>query len=179
MFHEDSGVQPAWPSLEADELLKDPPFLLAERFPAVVDSIVDAMSRDLKAKADALILQDVTECVQRFSDEITRVKTWRQTLEGKGVLVEVVSAESMCALSEEIVLCFLRSTAAMFRDVRVLVHGLVERSELLETCAQQRADILGRYHAVQRARDGIFELIGLHTAEEREEWEKTLTYSSE
>jgi hypothetical protein len=49
-------------------MIKNPPLLLAERFPSVIDSIIDEMRGDLKPKADALIREAVSGIVQRFSD---------------------------------------------------------------------------------------------------------------
>ena len=33
--------KPEWPSADADKMIEHPPLLLAERFPSVIDSIVD------------------------------------------------------------------------------------------------------------------------------------------
>jgi hypothetical protein len=49
-------------------MLKNPRLLLAERFPSVIDSIIDEMRGDLKPKADALIREAVSGIEQRFSD---------------------------------------------------------------------------------------------------------------
>jgi hypothetical protein len=60
---------PQWPSAEAHKMLKNPPLFrereiggvrLAERFPSVIDSIIDEIRRDLKPKADALIREAVS-----------------------------------------------------------------------------------------------------------------------
>jgi hypothetical protein len=169
-------VKPEWPSAEADQMLKNPPLLLTERFPSVVGGIIDEIKSDLKPKADALILAAVTRCVQRFSDEVACVEKWRKTSAEDGVFVEAVTDERLSEFSEELVLSFLRYNGAMLREMRARVRHVVERSSLIESCAEHRRDIISRQRAVERARDGMFELMGVHTPEERgrlgEEWEQ-------
>ena len=72
LFSGDKQEPLQWPSAEAREMLKNPPLLLAERFPSVIDSIIDEMRGDLKPKADALIREAVS--VHRFSDEVRVLK---------------------------------------------------------------------------------------------------------
>jgi hypothetical protein len=144
--------------------------LLAERFPSVIDSIIDEMRGDLKPKADALIREAVSGIVQRFSDEVARVEGWRKTLVADGVVLEVVTAERMSELCEELVLSFLRYNSAMLREVRARVRQVVQRASLIESCAEQRREIIARQRALEQAEDGVFELIGVHTPAQKEEW---------
>ena len=166
--------QPEWPSKKADQMLKNPPLLLVERFSSVIDDIIDVIKCDLKPKADALILQDVTGCVQRFSDEVARVENWCTTLnkKGDGMSVEVVTGERMQKFAEDLVRHFLRYNAALLREVRARVRQVVEQASLIESCAEQRRAIISRQQAVERAREGVFELIGVRTQEEQaEHWD--------
>ena len=164
--------QPEWPSKKADQVLKNPPLLLVERFSSVIDDIIDVIKCDLKPKADALILQDVTGCVQRFSDEVARVENWCTTLnkKGDGMSVEVVTGERMQKFAEDLVRHFLRYNAALLREVRARVRQVVEQASLIESCAEQRRAIISRQQAVERAREGVFELIGVRTQEEQAEY---------
>jgi hypothetical protein len=148
LFSGDKQEPLQWPSAEADKMLKNPPLMLAELFPSVIDSIIDEMRADLKPKADALIREAVSGIVQRFSDEVARVEGWRKTLVADGVVLELVTAERMSELCEELVLSFLRYNSAML----------------------QRREIIARQRALEQADDGVFELIGVHTPAEKEEW---------
>jgi hypothetical protein len=170
LFSGDKQEPPQWPSAEADKMLKNPRLLLAERFPSVIDSIIDEMRGDLKPKADALIREAVSGIVQRFSDEVARVEGWRKTLAADGVVLEVVTAERMSELCEELVLSFLRYNSAMLREVRARVRQVVQRASLIESCAEQRREIIARQRALEQAEDGVFELIGVHTPAQKEEW---------
>ena len=169
-FSGDKQEPPQWSSAEAREMLKNPPLLLAERFPSVIDSIIDEMRGDLKPKADALIREAVSGIVQRFSDEVARVEGWRKTLVADGVVLEVVNAERMSELWEELVLSFLRYNSAMLREVRARVRQVVQRASLIESCAEQRREIIARERALEQAEDGVFELIGVHAPAQKEEW---------
>jgi hypothetical protein len=170
LFSEDKQEPPEWPSAKAHKMLKNPPLLLAERFPSVIDSIIDEMRGDLKPKADALIREAVSSIVQRFSDEVERAEGWRKTLVADGVVLEVVTAERMSELCEELVLSFLRYNSAMLREVRARVRQVVQRASLIEGCAEQRREIIARQRALEQAEDGVFELIGVLTPAQKEEW---------
>ena len=157
-------------------MLKNPRLLLAERFPSVIDSIIDEMRGDLKPKADALIREAVSGIVQRFSDEVARVEGWRKTLVADGVVLELVTAERMSELCEELVLSFLRYNSAMLREVRARVRQVVQRASLIESCAEQRREIIARQRALEQAEDGMFKLIGVHTPAQKE-WMLCQTHS--
>ena len=161
---------PPWPSGKADTLITNPPLLLAERFPAVIDGIMDELKHDLIPKANAEIRDAVAGCVQRFSDEVVRADGWRKRLVADGVSLQVVPFERPSELSEELVLIFLNYNTAMLREVRARVRRVVERASLIESCAEQRREIISRQRALEQAEDGVFELIGLSTQEEKEEW---------
>ena len=61
----------------------------------------------------------------------------------------------------------------MLQELRSSVRDrLVERVSLRESCVEQRLDITSREQALHRAKEGIFELLGLTTQEERQAWEK-------
>jgi hypothetical protein len=124
LFSEDKQEPPEWPSAKAHKMLKNPPLLLAERFPSVIDIIIDEFRGDLKPKADALIREAVSGIVQRFSDEVARVEGWRKTLVADSVVLEVVTAERMSSVCEELVLSFLRFSTAMLREVRARVRQM-------------------------------------------------------
>ena len=121
---------------------------------------------DLKPTADARIRDAVTACVQRFSDEVARVEGWRKTLVADAVLVEVVTGQRLSELCEELVLCFLRHNTALLREVRSRVRCVVERASLIESCAEQRREILSRQRAL-KSEDGVFELIGVRTQDQK------------
>ena len=170
LFAGDKQETPQWPSAKANKMLENPPLLLAERFPAVIDGIMDAIKRDLKPKADAKIREAVKDSVQRFSDEVVRADGWRKRLVAHGVCMEVVTSERLSELCEELVLIFLRYHADMLEEVRACVRQVVERVSLIESCAEQRREIVSRQRALEQAEDGVFELIGVRTPEEKEEW---------
>jgi hypothetical protein len=179
LFSGDRQEPSQWPSEEADKRIKNPPLLLAERFPSVIDSIIDEMRGDLKPKANALIREAVSGIVQRFSDEVARVEGWRKTLVADGVVLEVVTAERMSELCEELVLSFLRYNSAMLRQVRARVRQVVQRASLIESSAEQRREIIARQRALEQAEDGVFELIGVHTPAQKEEWMLSQILSSQ
>ena len=163
----DNQEKPQWPSAEADKLLKNPSLLLTKRFPSVIGDIIHEIESDLKPKADALILDSVTRCVQHFNNEVACVETWRKKMsrvEPPEFYLEFVSEERMSELCEEVVFIFLRYTAAMLREVRARVRQLVERTDLIESCAGQRREIISRLHLVQQASDGMSKLIPAHQA---------------
>ena len=119
----------------------------------------------------------MTGCVQRFSDEVARVEGCRKTLVADGVVLEVVTAERMTVLCEELVLSFLRYNSAMLREVRTRVRQVVQRANLIESCAEQRREIIARQRALEQAEDGVCELIGVHTPARKEEWMLYQTHS--
>jgi hypothetical protein len=47
---------------------------------------------------------------------------------------------------------------------------VVQRASLIESCAEQRREIIARQRALEQAEDGVFELIGVHTPAQKEEW---------
>ena len=49
----------------------------------------------------------------------------------------------------------------------------MRRGSLRESCAEQRLEVICREQALHRAKEGISQLLGLTTQEERQEWEKT------
>ena len=116
-------------------MLKNPPLLLAELFPSVIDGIMDEIKRHLKPQTDANIREAVNDCVQRFSDEVVRVDGWRKRLVAHGVCLKVVTIERLSELCEELVLIFLRYHADMLWEVRACVRQVVERVSLIESCA--------------------------------------------
>ncbi len=82
----------------------------------------------------------------------------------------MVTAEKMSSVCEELVLSFLRYNTAMLREVRARVRQMVQRASLNESCAEQRREIISRQRALEQAVDGVFELSGVHTPAQKEEW---------
>jgi hypothetical protein len=58
----------------------------------------------------------------------------------------------------------------MLREVRARVRQVVQRASLIESCAEQRREIIARQRALEQAEDGVFELIGVHTPAQKDEW---------
>ncbi len=145
----------------------DPPLLLVERFPDAIDKIIDEITSDLKPEADALILEAVTRCVQRFSNEVADVENWSTTVDrlGHGIKVTVVTNERLSKLQEDLSRILLRCNAAMLRKLRARARQMVERADLIEIRADQRDDVIKRQQVVERATEGVFEIIGVRTSE--------------
>jgi hypothetical protein len=145
----------------------DPPLRLVERFPNAINEIIDEITRDLKPEADALILDAVTGCVHRFSNEVADVENWSTTIDrlGDGIKVTVVTNERLSKLQEDLSRILLRYNAAMLRKLRARVRQMVERADLIEICAEKRCDVIDRQQVVERATEGVFELIGVRTPE--------------
>ena len=110
LFPADLQEQPLWPSLKGQELVDNPPCQLAKRFPGLIDSLVEEIKGDLKAKTDSLILDAVSRRVRLFSEEVACVERWRKTLATATNAVEIrmVEADSVSKLTNDIVLIFLR-----------------------------------------------------------------------
>jgi uncharacterized protein YjbI with pentapeptide repeats len=173
------GVRALFPVDELGEvgqkLVDNPPCLLAKRFPGLIDALVEEIKGDLKAKTDSLIREAVSHRVRRFSEEVACVEGWRKTLASATNAVEiiVVEADSLSKLKNDIVLIFLRYKRVMLQELRASVRDrLVGRVSLREICAEQRLEIISREQALHRAKEGISQLLGLTTEEERQEWEK-------
>ena len=82
--------------------------LLADRFPGILESIVDEIKCDLKPDTDSLILNALSRCVQCFSDCVVDVDPWQKTLHMNGVTVQVIHPQHVEQLADEIALIFLR-----------------------------------------------------------------------
>jgi hypothetical protein len=136
---------------------------------------VEEIKGDLKAKMDSLILDALSRRVRLFSDEITSVERWPKKFTLNAVEISVTDAGRLSDLTNDIVLIFLRYNfrAGMLQEFQSSVRDrLVERVSLRETCAEQRLEIISKEEALHRAKEGIFELLGLTTQEERQEWEE-------
>ena len=110
LFQADLEEQPPWPSSAAQELVDKPSCILAKRFQGLIDSLVEEIEGDLKAKTDSLILDAVSRRVRLFSEEVACVERWRKTLATatNAVEIRVVEADSVSKLTNDIVLIFLR-----------------------------------------------------------------------
>jgi hypothetical protein len=173
LFPADLEEQPPWPSLAAQQLVDKPPCQLAKRFPGLIDSLVEEIKGDLKAEMDSSILDAVSRRVRLFSDEIASVEGWRKKFTPKAVEISVIEAGRVSELTNDIVLIFLRYKGGMLQELQASVRDrLVGRVSLRETCAEQRLEIISKEGALHRAKEGIFELLGLNTLEERQEWEE-------
>jgi hypothetical protein len=62
----------------------------------------------------------------------------------------------------------------MLQELRGRVGQCVERSNLVESCGEKRRDVLSQLALVERARDGMFELMGMHTPVMRAAFERDL-----
>jgi hypothetical protein len=165
--------QPPWPSLAAQQLVDKLPCKLAKRFPGLIDGLVEEIKGDLKAKMDSLILDAVSRRVRLFSDEIASVEGWRKKFTPKAVEISVIEAGSVSELTNDIVLILLRYKGGMLQELQASVRDhLVGRVSLRETCAEQRLEIISKEEALHRAKEGIFQLLGLNTQEERQECEE-------
>jgi hypothetical protein len=61
----------------------------------------------------------------------------------------------------------------MLQELRSSVRDrLVGRVSMRETCAGQRLENISQEEAMHRAKEGIFQLLGLTTPEKRQEWEE-------
>jgi len=166
----DVQMIPPWPSSEAQEIMDNPPLLLADRFSGVIDNLVDDV-RQRKLVADSLILHSVTRSIAAFSQEVACVEKWPKAFALEGVVVHVVNEDLVSTLTNDIILSFLRYNSSMLREMRAGVHDLVGRTSLQEVCSAQRVEIMARQQALDRAKDGMFELLGIQTPEERQDWE--------
>jgi hypothetical protein len=170
LFSKDNQKKLKWPSADANKMLKNPPLLLIERFSSVIDDLIDEVKCNLKSEAEALIRDAVSGCVKRLSDETACVENWcKEFVKGgsgsSGFFVGILSKQRLKELIRELVWNFLRYNAAMLREVRARVRQVVERASLIESCADQRREIISRQHAVDRAIKGMFQLIGAFTLE--------------
>jgi hypothetical protein len=154
---------PEWPSEEADNLVKNPQLRLADRFPELMDAIVEEVSRDLKPAADAKVLEAVTRLAQELSEEVRPVDLWRKELTLDGVVVYAIKSDRLSTLAEKIVLSFLRYHTAMLRDLLTRVRDIVHRSSLVESCATKRLELVSRKQELDRAQEGLFCLHGRRT----------------
>ena len=173
LFPKDLQDEPEWPSTAARALIDNPPLQLSKRFPGLIDSLVDQIKSDLKPAADSLILDDVSSCLKRFSDEVA-VGTWQKTFTLTGVEVKVMKADRLAVLADDIVLIFLRYNTAMMRKLtheRSRIHDLIGQLGLMESCAAQRLDIMSKKMVLEQAKEGMFELLGVRTPKERQAWE--------
>jgi hypothetical protein len=170
-FQEQS--QPLWPSSAAQQLIDNPPCQLAKRFPGIIDSLVEKLKGDLKTKTESLILDAVSRRVRLFSDQIASVQGWRKKFTPNAVEISVVEAGSVAELTNDVVLVFLRYKRGMLRELQSSVRDrLAGPVNLRETCAEQRLEMISKVESLHRAKEGIFELLGLTTQEERQEWEE-------
>jgi hypothetical protein len=120
-----------------------------------------------------LILDAVSRRVRLFSDEIASVEVWRKKFTPKAVEISVIEAGSVSELTNDIVLILLRYKGGMLQELQASVRDrLVGQVSLRETCAEQRLEIISKEETLHRAKEGIFELLGLKTQEERQEWEE-------
>ena len=158
---------PEWPSEEADNLVKNPQLRLADRFPELIDAIVEEVSRDLKPAADAKVLEAVTRLAQELSEEVRPVDLWRKELTLDGVVVYAIKSDRLSTLAEKIVLSFLRYHTAMLRDLLTRVRDIVHRSSLVESCATKRLELVSRKQELDRAQEGLFNHVGAHSEAEK------------
>jgi hypothetical protein len=173
LFPADLEEQSPWPSLAAQQLVDKPPCQLAKRFPGLIDSLVEEIKGDLKAKMDSLILDALSRRVRLFSDAIASAEGWRKKFTLNAVEISVIDPAILSELTNDIVLIFLRYKGGMLQEFQSSMRDrLVERVSLRETCAEQRLEIISKGEALHRAKEGIFELLGLTTQEERQEWEE-------
>ncbi len=173
MFPADLQERPPWPSSLAQQLVQKPPCLLAKRFPGLIGILVEEIKGDLKTKTDSLILDAVSRRVRLFSDEITSVERWRKTFSLNAVEISVIDAGRVLELTNDIVLIFLRYKGGMLQELGSSVRDhLLGRVSLRETCAEQRLEIMSKEKALHRAKEGIFELLGLTTPGERQQWQE-------
>jgi hypothetical protein len=86
------------------------------------------------------------------------------------VEIIVVEADSVSMLTNDIVLIFLRYKRIVLQELRSSLRDrLVGPVSFPETCAEQRLKIISQEEVMHRAKEGIFELLGLTTPEERQE----------
>ena len=71
-------------------------------------------------------------------------------------------------LAENIILSFLRHTAAMFRTLRTRVHAVVHRTSLVENCADKRRELIARKQELDRATEGMWRILGVDSEAERQ-----------
>ena len=124
LFPADLEEQPPWPSSAAQDLVDKPSCILAKRFQGLIDSLVEEIEGDLKAKTDSLILDAVSRRVRLSSEEVACVTRWRKTLATamNAVEIRVVEADSVSKLTNDIELIFLRYKRIMWQELRSSVR---------------------------------------------------------
>lgn len=169
LFPKDVAKPPEeWSSSEATKFCQNPPLRLAERFggeQGVVAQLTDTVKQKQVGKQ---IREAVSGFARRFSSEIASAEAWPKTLTPNGVVVEVVKADRVDALTNNIALSFLRFNTEMLEDMYQRVDILVEQANLIENCASERHGIMEKIAQIERAQDGIIELLCEHTKERQE-----------
>ena len=175
-----SYKRPEWPSAEAEALIQNPQLRLADRFPQLIDSIVDEVSRDLKPAADAKILDDVTRLARQFSDEVGNVDLWRKEFTPNGIAICMIESDRVSALAENIILSFSGRTMAMLRELlHTRVHAVVHRTSVVESCADKRRELIARKQELDRATQGMWRILGIDSEAERQKLSSNILSSTQ
>jgi len=172
LLPKDITESPEWSSPDAvDKFLRDPPLLLVKRFggeQGVIAKLTDKDEAFRQQEVHTKIRAAVSGFVQRFNSEVASIDEWPKKLTPDGVVVDVVKTDRVTSLTNDIVLSFLRYNTDMLEGLHQRVDALVRKATLIENCASNRQDILQKIVQLERARDGIIELLCEH-AQDKEE----------
>jgi len=172
LFPKDITESPEWSSPGAvDIFLRNPPLLLVKRFggeQGVIAKLTDKDEAFRQQVVHTKIREAVSGFAKRFNSEVASIDAWPKTLTRDGVVVDVVKTDRVTLLTNEIVLSFLRYNTDMLEGLHQRVDALVREATLIENCASNRQDILQKIVQLERARDGIIELLCEH-AQDKEE----------
>mmetsp|Transcript_16272 Transcript_16272/g.26062 ORF Transcript_16272/g.26062 Transcript_16272/m.26062 type:complete len:1119 (-) Transcript_16272:383-3739(-) len=162
----DTTVPPKYSSHGAvDEFLRNPPLLLFERFGGknnVIAKLTDENEAFRQQEVHTQIRAAVSGFAKRFNSEVASIDAWPKILTQDGVVVDVVKTDRVTSLKNDIVLSFLRYNTDMLESLLQRVDTLVGQATLIENCASNRQDILQKIVQLERARDGIIELLCEH-----------------
>jgi len=173
MFADDSTIFPAWSSNSGAvcTMCETPPLLFVKRFggeQGVISQLTDTFKQQ---EVKAQIREVVFGVAKRFNSEVAS-EEWSKTISGTtdGCVVDVVKTDKVTALTNQTVQIFLRYNTEMLENVFQRVDALVGQATLIENCASDRHEIMKKIMELERARDGIMELLCDH-AEKREDSE--------
>ena len=173
MFPDDDTIFPVWSSSskEVQNICETPPLLLVKRFggeQGVVSKLTDTFKQQ---EVKTQIREAVSGFAKHFNSEVASAE-WPKTITGTtdGCVVDVVKTDRVTALTNQIAQSFLRYNTELLEDVFQRVDALVGQATLIENCANDRLEIMKRITQLERAQDGILELLCEH-AEKKEDLE--------
>jgi WD40 repeat protein len=142
-----------------------------DRFPAFVDAVV-GQAVELLGTCKAMVLADVDECVAAFYATASPWASYELRLTERPATVDV--ARDGAALAGRVAMAFARfAPPGLTALTEALEPAAAGVEDWAEACAEERMELLDRKQKLQRAREGIMELLQLGqklTGHEGEVW---------